>query len=198
MKIKEPIRTIEQTTIPAINPVVLDVAFNPFFDASALVADVTEAFGVSFVTITYTVEGTPAVEILVVCNVNGNLEDDIGTAFGVCSGVGVVEDNVIFVECDVAVVVGSFVVLVDSCEANFTVALDGVESIAILVVRAIVDGIAIKDVDIDDIDTIDMQGFCVGFGLIFETPSENKVVIAVILLTHIILLEENAQNKFSF
>ena len=92
MNTEEQIRTIEQTTIPAISPAVFCSVFITPCGASALTVVLSGTLCDCFVTIVCPFVFDLAVEVLVVCNVDANLEDDIGLILGVCSS-----ENIVFV-----------------------------------------------------------------------------------------------------
>ena len=71
--------------------------------------------------------------------------------------------------------VSPFLELEGKGDAKVTVALDGVFPEDILVGNVVVDCVDVKDVDVGDVG-VDVQGFCVGFGLIVELPSEEKYI----------------------
>ena len=85
MKTKEQIRTIEQTTIPAITPAVFWSVFIAFCDESALCVVLSDTLLACFVTIVCPFVFGQTVEGLVVCNIDANLEDGSGIILGVCS-----------------------------------------------------------------------------------------------------------------
>ena len=216
MKIEEQIRTIVQTTIPAISPAVFWSSFNTFCDESALNIVLSDTLLVCFVTIVCPFVCDPVVEVLVVCNVNlVNPEDGNGMIVGVlpveCVAIlvtlwfRVVEvrfttNDVVLVDFTVVEVVRPFVEIDVRGDANFIVVIAGVGPKVILVddvdvdcieledasVDVVVDSVDVKDVDIGDAD-VDVQGFCVGFGLIVELPSEKNMFGELLVRYHLIL-----------
>ena len=58
-------------------------------------------------------------------------------------------------------------------DVKVTVVIGGVCPEAILVVNVVVDSVDVKCVDVD----VDVQGFCVGFRLFVELPSEENILL---------------------